>query len=134
MGGGAVPDQDNQRQGRSLILRLLLTLDILAVGGFIVLLLVNQLLSGRLAMYGGQNVAAASVILDLMDALVPYYVAYGASMLLFALLTVGSWAWLASESRWVRYPVVVVSVAIVVFLAVVWFTKGTVLVLILAWF
>lgn len=80
-------------------LHLLLTLDAFVLGGCLSLLIVNCLLDNRLSVYGTRSVAAADTILNVMDDLLPYCVAYAVLLMILILITVGAWIWRAVGDR-----------------------------------
>lgn len=102
------------RQRRLLILFALVVLDVFVLGGLVALVLVNRLLGQQLATYASHNMDAASTILDLVDDLIPYYVAYGGAVLALLLITCCVWAWLITDSRLLRYGVALLILAAVV--------------------
>jgi hypothetical protein len=78
------------------------------------LALVNRLLSNQLAVYAVHSMDAASVILDLMDDLLPFYVLYVAGLLALLLITFGVWAWQRTDSWLARYGIAVVVLTVLV--------------------
>ena len=77
--------------------RWLLAVEIFLAGGLVALLLVRQLLltiMGRLI-----SAAAQAEILNVLDQLLPYYVAYGLALLSVGLLTVWAWLWSLGASQ-----------------------------------
>ena len=108
---GAVPRR------RILILTMLLSLTSLVLGGCFALLIVNRLLIGQLDVYAAtQSMAAASAILDFMDDLLYLYVIYGALLLVLVLSTACVWTWMVSQSRTLRYGMILLCLAILVVL------------------
>jgi hypothetical protein len=84
------------------------------LGGLVALLLVNWLLGNQLSIYAPHSMDAASTILDLMDDLIPYYVAYSGTLLALILITVSASVWLMTESRVLRYGVALLVLILVV--------------------
>lgn len=74
-------------------LTIMLVLDAFALGGFVTLLVVNQLLNNQLNIYAPHNMTAASAILDFMDDLLLYFVIYAGTLLILILTTLGTWIW-----------------------------------------
>ena len=112
--GGREGPLTGLRQRRVLILLTLVALDVFMLGGSLTLVLVNRLLGPQLAIYASHNMEAASTILDFMDDLIPYYVAYGGAVLALLLITSCAWAWLVTDSRLLRYGVALLILAVVV--------------------
>jgi hypothetical protein len=94
-----------QRQGRLPILPVLVMIDGFALGGLVALALVHRLLSFQLAVYAPHSMDAASVILDLMDDLLPYHVACVGGLVALLLITLGVWAWQRTDSWLLRYGI-----------------------------
>ena len=84
------------------------------LGGLVALALVQRLLSHQLAVYAPHSMDAASVILDLMDDLLPFYVLYVAGLLALLLITFGVWAWQSTDSWLARYGIAVVVLTVLV--------------------
>jgi hypothetical protein len=111
---------------RSVILTMLLCLNALVLGGCIALLIVGRLLNTQLDVYAAtQSMAAGSAILDFMDDLLPFYFIYGAVLIILVLTTASVWTWMVSQSRILRYGVILLSLVILVVLGGVWFLGGT---------
>jgi heme A synthase len=109
------------RQRRVPILSILVTLDAFVLGGLVALFMVNRFLDNHLARYAQGNLTAeGSTILDLMDNLLIYFVVYIGVLLVFLSITAVAWAWLKTESRLLRYGVVLLLVAIVLIMGIVW--------------
>jgi hypothetical protein len=89
-------------------------LDVFVLGGLVALVLVHRLLSFQLAVYAVHSMDAASVVLDLMDDLLPYYVACIGSLLALALITLGVWACQRTDSWLARYGIAVVVLTVLV--------------------
>lgn len=102
------------RQRRFMILSALVALDTFVLGGLAALLLVNQLLGNQLSIYAPHSMDAASTILDFMDDLIPYYVAYSGTLVALILITVSAWVWLMTESRALRYGMALLILILVV--------------------
>jgi len=75
------------------ILDVLLILDAFVLGGCVALVIVNGLLDSQLKVYGAYRMAAADTVLDIMDDLLPYYVAYAGIVAVLILMTIGIWVW-----------------------------------------
>jgi hypothetical protein len=110
---------------RFMILTMLLCLNAFVLGGCVALLIVNRLLSSQLDVYTAtQSMAAASSILDFMDDLLYFYVIYGAVLLILVLGTASVWTWMVSQSRILRYGVILLCLIILVVLGGVWLMGG----------
>ena len=106
---------------RFMILATLLFLNALVLGGCIALLIVNRLLNSLLDVYvAAQSMAAASAILDVMDDLLPVYFIYGIALLILVLGTASVWTWMVSQSRLLRYGVILLCLVVLVVLGGVW--------------
>jgi len=95
------------------ILSVLLILDAFVLGGFVNLLIVNRLLDIQLNVYVPRSMVAAGTILNLMDHLLIYFVAYAGTLLILTLITIGVWVWGKTKSQ-VRYAVPVVITLIII--------------------
>jgi hypothetical protein len=108
-------------QGHISILSILLALDAFSLGGLVALLMVNHFLNNDLAHYAQRNLwAEASTILDLLDDLLIYLVAYIGALLLLLLITAVAWVWFKTQSQMLRYGVVVLIVSIVSVVGIAW--------------
>jgi hypothetical protein len=96
------------------ILSVLVVLDVFVLGGLVTLALVNRLLSNQLAIYAVHSMDAASVILDFMDNLLPYYVVAIGGLLALVLITLGVWAWQRTDSWLMRYGIAVLVLTVLV--------------------
>ena len=77
--------------------RWLLALEIFLAGGLTALLLVRQLLLTIMARL--ISAAAQAEILNVLDHLLPYYVAYGLALLAVGLLIAATWLWSSARGR-----------------------------------
>jgi hypothetical protein len=84
------------------------------LGGLVALLLVNRLLDNQLSIYAPHGMDAASAVLDFVDDLIIYYVAYSGTLVALILVTVSALVWLMTESRLLRYGVALVALVLVV--------------------
>ena len=110
---------------RFMILATLLFLDALVLGGCIAFLIVNRLLNSQLDVYtAAQSMAAASAILDFMDDLLPVYFIYGIALLILVLGTASVWTWMVTQSRLLRYGVILLCLVVLVVLGGVWLLRG----------
>jgi hypothetical protein len=110
---------------RFMILTMLLSLNAFVLGGCITLLIVNRLLSSQLDVYTAiQSMAAASAILDFMDDLLYFYFIYGAVLLVLVLSTASVWTWMVTQSRILRYGMILLCLIILVVLGGVWLMGG----------
>jgi hypothetical protein len=110
---------------RSLVMAILLSLDAFVLGGFVALLIVNRLLNSQLDLYvTAQLMPAASAILDFMDDLLPVLLIYSGILLLLVLATASIGVWLVTESRWLRWGVILLWLAVFVVLAGLWLSRG----------
>jgi hypothetical protein len=106
---------------RFMILTMLLSLNAFVLGGCVALLIVNRLLSSQLDVYTAtQSMAAASSILDLMDDLLYYYLIYGAVLFVLVLGTASVWTWMVTQSRILRYGMILLCLILVVVFGGVW--------------
>jgi len=112
--GGGNDHLRTQRQRRLPILSVLATLNVFVLGGLVALVLVNRQLSHQLAVYAPFSMDAASVILDLMDDLIPYYVVCMGGLLALVLITFGVWAWQSTDSWLLRYSVAILVLTVLV--------------------
>lgn len=96
------------------MLSVLVMLDVFALGGLVAFALVNRLLSNQLAIYAVYSMDAASTILDLMDDLLPYYVACIGGLLALLLITLGVWAWQRTDSWLLRYGIAMLVLTVLV--------------------
>ena len=113
-------------QRRVPVLSILVTLDAFVLGGLVALLMVNHFLNDHLAYYAQSDLwAEASAILDLMDNLLIYFVGYIGTLLLLLLITAVAWVWSKTESRLLRYGVVLLVVLVVLVIGVVWIGQIT---------
>jgi hypothetical protein len=102
-----------------------LSLDAFVLGGFVALLIVNRLLNSQLDVYvTAQLMPAASAILDFMDDLLPVLLIYSGILLLLVLATASVGVWLMTESRWLRWGVILLWLAVFVVLAGLWLSRG----------
>jgi hypothetical protein len=108
-GGESNERLGNPRHRRLLVLTALVALDVFVLGGLVALLLVNRLLDNQLGIYAPHSMDAASAIVDFMDDLVIYYVAYSGTLVALILVTVSALVWLMTESRFLRYGVALVA-------------------------
>ncbi len=81
------------KKKRVSILNVLLILDAFVLGGCVALLIVNGLLDNQLKVYGAYRMAVADTVLDIMDDLLLYYVAYAGVLVVLILITIGIWVW-----------------------------------------
>jgi hypothetical protein len=108
-----------------MILTMLLSLNAFVLGGCITLLMVNRLLNSQLDVYTAiESMAAASAILDFMDDLLYFYLLYGAVLLILVLITASVWTWMVTQSRILRYGVILLCLTILVVLGGVWLMRG----------
>ncbi len=103
----------NPRHRRLLALATLVALDMFVLGGLVALLLVNRLLDNLLAIYAPHSMDAASAVLDFVDDLIIYYVAYSGTLVALILVTVSASVWLMTESRLLRYGVALLVLTVV---------------------
>ncbi len=104
----------NPRHRRLPVLAALVALDMFVLGGLVALLLVNRLLDNQLAIYAPHSMDAASAVLDFMDDLIIYYVAYSGTLVALILVTLSASVWLMTESRLLRYGVALMGFILVV--------------------
>ncbi|NIN63848.1 MAG: hypothetical protein GTO63_03865 [Anaerolineae bacterium] len=104
----------NPRHRRLPVLAALVALDMVVLGGLVALLLVNRLLDNQLGIYAPHSMDAASAIVDFMDDLIIYYVAYSGTLVALILVTVSASVWLVTESRSMRYGVALVALILIV--------------------
>ena len=103
------------------VLAILVALDGFVFGGLVALLLVNRLLANHLARYAqGNLIAEGSTVLDLMDDLLIYLMSTISALLVLLSITAVAWAWSRTESRLLRYGVVLLLVAIVLVVGLAW--------------
>ena len=102
-----VAEENESRPGlwRYFLLAALLVADALALGGLTGMVVVNRLLTTQRDIYGEANMTAASVVLDLMDDVLPYTVGFGLAFLALTLMMAAAAAWL-TRSRWLRVALV----------------------------
>jgi type III secretory pathway component EscS len=117
---------NRQRQLNLPVLSILVTLDAFFLGGLVALLMVNRFLNNHLARYAQGNFRAeGSTILDLMDDLLIYFAGYIGVLLVLLLITAVIWVWSKTQSRTLRYGVVLLVVSIVLVVAIVWVGRFT---------
>jgi len=110
---------------RFMIVTMLLSLDALVLGGCIALLIVNRLLNSQLDVYTAtQSMAAASTILDFMDDLLLFYLIYSGALLLLVLGTASVWTWMMTQSRLLRYGVILLCLIVLVVLGGMWLLRA----------
>ena len=103
------------------VLAILVALDGFVFGGLVALLLVNRLLANHLARYvQGNLMAAGSTVLDLMDNLLIYLMSTISALLVLLSITAVAWVWSRTESRLLRYGVVLLLVTIVLVVGLAW--------------
>jgi hypothetical protein len=108
-----------------MIVTMLLSLDALVLGGCVTLLIVNRLLNSQLDVYTAtQNMAAASTILDFMDDLLLFYLIYSGALLILVLGTASVWTWMMTQSRLLRYGVILLCLIVLVVLGGMWLLRA----------
>jgi len=118
------PDAFSSR--RSWLPIIFTTLIALAVGGCLTLLLVSRMLQDQLEVYvSTENMDAASVILDLLDDILPLYLLCGSVLLLLFFLSLTIWVWKKFDSRPIRYGTILLFLLVIILIAAVWFRGVT---------
>ena len=119
-------DQGRFPRSRAILMKVLVLLNAFVLGGCLALLIVNRWLNNQLDTYvSNQSMDAASTIIDFMEDLLPLYLMCGSAVLLLLLVSTAVWAWTKTQSRFLRYGILLLIFLALLLIASLWLMGGS---------